>query len=96
MQNKFTTFLMTYLFIMWNLIELLLAPLIFATVGCIYHVSWQYYMLTIGGYFGVMVVWELLARYVCEDSAKKYHCPFVRKLKKIQARLNAAPQENAQ
>ena len=96
MENKFVTFLLAYLAIMWNLIELLLAPLIFATVGAIYHVTWHYYLLTIGGYAAVMVIWELVARYLCKDTEQKYHCPFVRKLKKIMARLNAAPEENAQ
>lgn len=94
MKNKLSTFFFSYLFIMWNLIELLLAPLIFTTVGMIYHVRWPYYFVSIGLYLAVMVIWELIARYMNKNGDKEYHCPLVRTWNKVIARLNAAPEEN--
>ena len=96
MKNKIAEFFMSYLFIMWNLIELLLAPLIFTTVGMIYQVTWPYYLVSIGGYYAVMAVWEIVARYLSKNSDKEYHCPLVRSWQRVKARLNATSDENAE
>ena len=95
--KKFTDFLLFYLAIMCNLIELLMAPLIFATVGLIYDVRGIYYLITIGGYLVLMVIWEVLGRLYVGESGKVFHCPMVRVWKKIMARLsesNETPTED--
>ena len=91
--NKFSgflNFLLSYLAIVLNLCYLFIEPLIFATVGIIYEVSWPYYLITIGGFAVLMVLWEAIAYVALKNSERKFHCPFIRKLNRIRARLAAA------
>ena len=92
--NGFVGFLLTYFTIVLNLGYLFIEPLIFVTVGLIYEVPWQYYLICIGGYYGLMVVWELLAHFLRPQSGRIFHCPFVRKLKQLRARFVEEPKEN--
>ena len=87
MKNKLTTFLLAYFAILLNLCYLFIEPLIFATVGLIYQVPWQYYLITIGGFAVLMVLWEVIAHFALKNSDRKFHCPFVRKLKRIMAQF---------
>jgi hypothetical protein len=88
--SGFINFLLSYLAILLNLGYLFIEPLIFATVGLIYQVSWPYYLITIGGFAVLMVLWEAIAYVALRDSEKKFHCPFIRKLNRIRTRLAEA------
>ena len=81
-------FLWSYLFIMVQLIYLFIEPLIFSTVGLIIQVSWQYYLVSIGGYYALTALWELIAYLKATDSGKKFHSPFVRRLQKVLSRFS--------
>ena len=83
--NPILEFLWSYVFIMAQLIYLFLEPLIFSTVGLIFQVSWQYYLISIGGYYALTLIWEVLARLFQTENGKTVHPPFVRKLKKVMA-----------
>ena len=83
--NPILEFLWSYLFIMAQLIYLFLEPLIFSTVGLLLNVSWQYYLISIGGYYALTLVWEVLAQLFKGKNGKTVHPPFVRKLKKVLA-----------
>ena len=85
--NRFTDFLWSYLFIVVQLVYLLLEPLIFATVGAIFQVSWLYYLVSIGGYYAFTALWELAVHFMTEEGSKKIHSPFVRKLRTIRQRF---------
>jgi hypothetical protein len=94
--NGFVGFLLSYLAIILNLGYLFIEPLIFVTVGLIYDVPWQYYLICIGGYYGLMVVWEVAARLLQKDGGRVFHCPFVRKLKQIMAKFAESGEESAE
>ena len=83
--SGFLNFLLSYLAIVLNLCYLFIEPLIFATVGLIYQVPWQYYLISIGGFAVLMVLWEVIAYFVLKNSDKTFHCPFVRKLIHLRA-----------
>ena len=80
-------FLWSYLFILVQLAYLLLEPLIFTTVGLILQVSWQFYLVSIGGYYGLTALWELVAYLMRTDGGKTYHSPVVRRVLQLKARL---------
>lgn len=78
-RSKFVAFL---LFLV-DLLDLLWVPVIFTIVGLIYQVSWQYYIATIGGYFGLVSILELVLRYLVSTPEKKQSTRFFRKLEKM-------------
>ena len=94
--SGFLDFLLSYLVIMGNQIYLLIEPLIFATVGLIYRVPWQYYLISIGGFYLLMLIWEVVCRIIFKDSEKKYHCPLVLKFKRMVARFSEESKESAE
>ena len=85
----FIDFLWSYLFILVQLAYLLLEPLIFTTVGLILQVSWQFYLVSIGGYYGLTAVWELVAYLMSTEGKKPLHAPFTRRVLQLKARLNS-------
>ena len=78
-RSKFVAFL---LFLV-DLLDLLMVPVIFTIVGLIRQVPWQFYVVTIGGYFGLVSILELLLRYVFSTPEKKQSTRFFRKLEKM-------------
>lgn len=78
-RSKFVAFL---LFLV-DLLDLLLVPVIFTVVGLIYQVPWQYYIVTIGGYFGLVSILELVLRHLVSTPEKKQSTRFFRKLEKM-------------
>ena len=78
-RSKFVAFL---LFLV-DLLDLLIVPVIFTIVGLIRQVPWQFYVVTIGGYFGLVSILELLLRYVFSTPEKKQSTRFFRKLEKM-------------
>ena len=86
--NSFIDFLWSYLFLMVQLVYLLVEPLIFTTVGLIMNVRWPYYLVSIGGYYALTAIWELVARYLKTEDGKAFHSPFVSRLKKVMAQFS--------
>ena len=89
----FVDFLWSYLFIMAQLIYLFIEPLIFSTVGLICQVRWPFYLASIGGYYALTALWELIAYLKDTGSGKRVHSPFVRRLKKVLAQFADDAQE---
>ncbi len=92
----FIDFLWSYLFILVQLAYLLVEPLIFTTVGLILQVSWQYYLVSIGGYYALTAVWELVAYLMANEGGKKIHAPFVRRVLQVKARFTEEPKPVAE
>lgn len=88
-KSGITEFLWTYLFILVQLAYLLIEPLIFTTVGLILDVSWQYYLVSIGGYYGLTALWELVAYLMSTEGKKPLHAPFIRRVLQLKARLDS-------
>jgi hypothetical protein len=93
-KSRFSDFLWSYLFILVQLVYLFIEPLIFSTVGLIMEVSWQYYLISIGGYYALTAVWELIAYFLRDENGKTLHSPFMRKLNGILARFNQNAENN--
>ena len=68
--------------VIWDIIEFLAIPALFLTIGLIKSFPWQYYAITIGGYFALFIVLEIISRFIFKALDKKY-TPFIeRKLEK--------------
>ena len=78
-RSKFVAFL---LFLV-DLLDLLMVPVIFTIVGLIRQVPWQYYIATIGCYFGLVSLLELVLRFFFSTPEKKQSTRFFRKLEKM-------------
>jgi hypothetical protein len=58
------------------LIEFLALPAIFTFIGLIYNFPWQYYAVTIGGYFILFAIVEIIAHFIFKAIDKKF-TPFL-------------------
>lgn len=68
--------------IIWDVIEFLALPALFLIIGLIKSFPWQYYAITIGGYFALFIVLEIISHFVFKTLDKRY-TPFIeRKLEK--------------
>ena len=68
--------------ILWDVIEFLALPALFLIIGLVNAFPWQYYVITIGGYFAFFIVLEIFLHFLFKALDKKY-TPFIeRKLEK--------------
>ena len=68
--------------IIWDVIEFLAIPALFLVIGLLNSFSWQYYAITIGGYFALFIILGIISHFVFKALDKKY-TPFIeRKLEK--------------
>ena len=81
--RNFLNIVCSILLFIFDLVQLLIAPLIFSIVGLINHAPWQYYIIMIGGYFGLVAIAELLLRLVFSTAEKKCSTRFFRKFEEI-------------
>ena len=65
-----------------EMIEFLALPALFLIIGLLNSLPWQYYAITIGGYFALFIVIEILIRIVFKIIDKKYTSLIERKLEK--------------
>ena len=70
------------LMVIWEVLEFLLLPALFVLLGLWKSLPWQYYAITVGGYFGIFLVMELVLTLIFRLLDKKYVPLIVRKLKK--------------
>lgn len=68
--------------ITWDLIEFLAIPAVFLVIGLLNSFPWQYYAITIGGYFALFIIAEIIAHFVFSALEKKYTPLIERKLEK--------------
>ncbi len=72
----------------WDLVEILFLPLLFLILGLWQQLPWQYYAITIGGYFGLLILLEIALHLIFKWAGKKYSSRFVQKAEKILARFS--------
>ena len=70
------------LMVIWEILQFLFLPALFVLLGLWQDLPWQYYAVTVGGYFGILLVNELVLTLVFRWLDKKYVPLIVRKLKK--------------
>ena len=68
--------------VLWDIIEFLALPALFFIIGSVNSFPWQYYAITIGGYFALFIVLEIILHFVFKALGKKYTPLVERKLKK--------------
>ena len=68
--------------VLWDVIEFLALPALFLIIGLVNSFPWQYFAITIGGYFALFIALEVILHFVFKALDKKY-TPFIeRKLEK--------------
>ena len=84
-ENKLLNFIGNALYvvmILCDIIEFLALPILFLIIGLLNSFSWQYYAISIGGYFALFFLIEVILHFIFKAIDKKY-TPFVqRKLEK--------------
>ena len=68
--------------VIWEIIEFLALPALFLVIGLLNSFPWQYYAISIGGYFALFIILEIILHFVFKALDKKYTPLIERKLEK--------------
>ena len=68
--------------VIWDIIEILAIPALFLVIGLLNSFSWQYYAISIGGYFALFIILEIVLHFIFKALDKKYTPLIERKLEK--------------
>ena len=68
--------------ILWDIIGFLALPVLFLVIGLINSFPWQYYAITIGGYFVLFIILEIILHFIFKALDKKYTPLLEKKLEK--------------
>lgn len=74
--------------VIWDIIEFLALPALFLIIGLLNSLPWQYYAFTIGGYFALFIIIELVMHFAFKALDRKYTFFIERKLEKFISRLS--------
>ena len=58
--------------VIWDIVEFLILPVLFLIIGLVSSLPWQYYVITIGGYFALFIILEIILHFVFKALEKKY------------------------
>ena len=86
--KKALLFLLIVLGTLMELMEVLLLPILFLAFGIWQQMPWQYYAITIGGYFALFLIGELVIHLIFKALNKKYASRLVVKVEKMIARFS--------
>ena len=64
--------------ILWEVIEFLAIPALFVVIGLLNELPWQYYAISIGGYFALFIIIDIVLNLVFKALEKKY-TPFIKR-----------------
>lgn len=92
--NALLTFL-NILGIILELLEFLLLPTLFLLFGLWQQMPWQYYAITIGGYFGLWLLLEIALRLIFRWVGKKYSSRFERALVRLVSKFSKDGENSA-
>ena len=68
--------------VIWDIIEFFAIPALFLVIGLLNSFPWQYYAISIGGYFALFIILEIILHFVFKALDKKYTPLIERKLEK--------------
>ena len=68
--------------VIWDIIEFLAIPALLLVIGLLNSFPWQYYSISIGGYFALFIILEIILHFVFKALDKKYTPLIERKLEK--------------
>lgn len=79
---KFSGIILIIFMAIYDTVEFLAVPILFLVIGLLNSFPWQYYAFTIGGYFALFIVLEIIAHFIFKALDKKYTPLIERKLEK--------------
>ena len=68
--------------VIWDITEFLAIPALFLVIGLLNSFPWQYYAISIGGYFALFIILDIILHFVFKALDKKYTPLIERKLEK--------------
>ena len=80
---KFLDVVFTIVNVIWNLAEILAVPALFLIVGLLNDFPWQFYAATIGGYFIIAIVIQIICHFIFKHFEKKYESALMRLFERI-------------
>ena len=80
---KLLDVIFTIVYVVWNLIEILAIPALFLIIGLLNSFPWQYYAATIGGYFIIAIVIQIICHFIFKHFEKKYESALMRLFERI-------------
>ena len=80
---KFLEVVFTIIEVVWNLAEILAIPALFLIVGLLNDFPWQYYAATIGGYFVIAIVIQIICHFVFKRLEKRYESALLKLFNKF-------------
>ena len=69
--------------VIWDVVEFLFIPAVCVGVGIYYDLPWQYFAVSVGGYFAIFLIAEIVAHFIFKALDKKYTPLIARKIEKI-------------
>jgi uncharacterized membrane protein len=85
--KKVLLFLLALVCGFMELLEVLALPILFLILGLWQDLPWQYYAITIGGYFGLLLIGELVIHLIFRALERKYTSRIARKAEKYRTRF---------
>ena len=58
--------------VIWDIIEFLALPALFVVIGLLNSFPWQYYAISIGGYFALFIGLEIILHFIFKALDKKH------------------------
>ncbi len=80
---KFLEVVFTIINVNWNLVEILAIPALFLIVGLLNDFPWQYYAATIGGYFIIAIIIQIICHFIFKRFEKRYESALVKLFNKF-------------
>ena len=80
--------ILTVLMVIYDIAELMAVPVLLVVIGLLNSFSWKYYVISIGLYFLLLLVGELIAHLIFKAIDKKYTPILKRKLEKYFSRYS--------
>ena len=80
---RFLGVIAAIIMVVWNLVEILAIPAFFALIGWLNDYPWQYYAATIGGFFVIAGIIQLVCHFVFARWGKKHESALVRFFSKM-------------
>ena len=89
---KFLDAILTIVYVIWNIVEILAIPALFLIVGLLNDFPWQYYAASIGGYFIIAIVIQTICHFIFKRFEKRYESALVNLFKKIFGEKDSQPE----
>lgn len=91
---KFLDVIFTIIIVVWYAVEILAIPALFVVIGVLNNYPWQYYAITIGGFFLLFAIIDIVCHFLFKAFEKKYTPIFERILYRFFNRFSGRKSNN--